>query len=59
MGETEACLNDILVRDYDYLGGFVSFYSTRVKVYKAVMQQMEDRITFLMGGKDVPLGNGD
>ena len=27
--------NDILVREYDYLGGFVSFYSTRVKVYKA------------------------
>jgi len=27
--------NDLLVRDYDYLGGFVSYYSTRVKVYKA------------------------
>ncbi len=27
--------NDILVREYDHLGGFVSFYSTRVKVYKA------------------------
>jgi anaerobic selenocysteine-containing dehydrogenase len=26
--------NDLLVRDYDYLGGFVSYYSTRVKVYK-------------------------
>jgi anaerobic selenocysteine-containing dehydrogenase len=27
--------NDLLVREYDYLGGFVSYYSTRVKVYKA------------------------
>jgi anaerobic selenocysteine-containing dehydrogenase len=27
--------NALLVRDYDYLGGFVSYYSTRVKVYKA------------------------
>jgi len=27
--------NDLLVREYDYLGGFVSFYSTRVKIYKA------------------------
>jgi thiosulfate reductase / polysulfide reductase chain A len=27
--------NDLLVREYDHLGGFVSFYSTRVKVYKA------------------------
>ncbi len=27
--------NDLLVRDYDYLGGFVSYSSTRVKVYKA------------------------
>jgi anaerobic selenocysteine-containing dehydrogenase len=27
--------NELLVRDYDYLGGFVSYYSTRVKVYKA------------------------
>jgi anaerobic selenocysteine-containing dehydrogenase len=27
--------NDLLVRDYDYLGGFVSYFSTRVKVYKA------------------------
>ncbi|NWG03327.1 MAG: molybdopterin-dependent oxidoreductase [Syntrophaceae bacterium] len=27
--------NDILVREYDYLGGFVSPFSTRVKVYKA------------------------
>jgi anaerobic selenocysteine-containing dehydrogenase len=27
--------NDLLVRDYDYLGGFVSHYSPRVKVYKA------------------------
>jgi anaerobic selenocysteine-containing dehydrogenase len=26
--------NDLLVREYDYLGGFVSHYSTRVKVYK-------------------------
>ncbi len=27
--------NDILAREYDYLGGFVSHFSTRVKVYKA------------------------
>jgi anaerobic selenocysteine-containing dehydrogenase len=27
--------NDLLARDYDYLGGFVSNFSTRVKVYKA------------------------
>ena len=27
--------NDLHVREYDYLGGFPSFYSTRVKVYKA------------------------
>jgi thiosulfate reductase / polysulfide reductase chain A len=27
--------NELLVRDYDYLGGFVSYFSTRVKVYKA------------------------
>ncbi len=27
--------NDLLVREYDYLGGFLSYYSTRVKVYKA------------------------
>jgi len=27
--------NDILVREYDYLGGFASYFSTRVKVYKA------------------------
>jgi anaerobic selenocysteine-containing dehydrogenase len=27
--------NDLLVREYDHLGGFVSYYSTRVKVYKA------------------------
>jgi len=27
--------NDILVREYDYLGGFISNYSTRVKIYKA------------------------
>jgi len=26
--------NDLLVREYDYLGGFASHYSTRVKVYK-------------------------
>jgi anaerobic selenocysteine-containing dehydrogenase len=26
--------NELLVRDYDYLGGFVSHFSTRVKVYK-------------------------
>ncbi len=26
--------NDLLVREYDYLGGFVSHYSTRVKIYK-------------------------
>ncbi|MBM4277679.1 MAG: hypothetical protein FJ130_07285 [Deltaproteobacteria bacterium] len=27
--------NDLLVSDYDYLGGFLSHFSTRVKVYKA------------------------
>jgi anaerobic selenocysteine-containing dehydrogenase len=27
--------NDLLMREYDYLGGFVSYYSTRVKVYNA------------------------
>ncbi len=27
--------NDLLVREYDYLGGFVSPFATRVKVYKA------------------------
>jgi molybdopterin-containing oxidoreductase family iron-sulfur binding subunit len=27
--------NELLVREYDHLGGFVSYYSTRVKVYKA------------------------
>jgi anaerobic selenocysteine-containing dehydrogenase len=27
--------NELLVRDYDHLGGFVSYFSTRVKVYKA------------------------
>jgi molybdopterin-containing oxidoreductase family iron-sulfur binding subunit len=27
--------NDLLAREYDYLGGFASYYSTRVKVYKA------------------------
>ena len=27
--------NDLLMRDYDYLGGFVSYFSTRVKIYKA------------------------
>lgn len=27
--------NELLARNYDYLGGFVSYYSTRVKVYKA------------------------
>jgi anaerobic selenocysteine-containing dehydrogenase len=26
--------NDLLARDYDYLGGFVSYFSTRVKIYK-------------------------
>ena len=26
--------NDLLVREYDYLGGFVSYFSTRVKIYK-------------------------
>jgi anaerobic selenocysteine-containing dehydrogenase len=26
--------NDLLVREYDHLGGFVSYFSTRVKVYK-------------------------
>jgi anaerobic selenocysteine-containing dehydrogenase len=26
--------NDLLVREYDYLGGFVAYSSTRVKVYK-------------------------
>jgi anaerobic selenocysteine-containing dehydrogenase len=27
--------NDLMVREYDYLGGFLSHFSTRVKVYKA------------------------
>jgi len=27
--------NDLLAREYDHLGGFVSYFSTRVKVYKA------------------------
>jgi anaerobic selenocysteine-containing dehydrogenase len=27
--------NDLLGKEYDYLGGFASYYSTRVKVYKA------------------------
>ncbi len=27
--------NELLVREYDHLGGFVSYFSTRVKVYKA------------------------
>ncbi len=27
--------NDLLAKEYDYLGGFASYYSTRVKVYKA------------------------
>ena len=27
--------NELLVREYDYLGGFASYYSTRVKIYKA------------------------
>jgi anaerobic selenocysteine-containing dehydrogenase len=27
--------NALLIREYDHLGGFVSHYSTRVKVYKA------------------------
>jgi len=27
--------NHLLVREYDHLGGFVSYFSTRVKVYKA------------------------
>jgi len=26
--------NDLLMREYDYLGGFVTYFSTRVKVYK-------------------------
>jgi anaerobic selenocysteine-containing dehydrogenase len=26
--------NDLLVREYDHLGGFVTYFSTRVKVYK-------------------------
>lgn len=26
--------NDLLIREYDYLGGFLSHFSTRVKVYK-------------------------
>lgn len=26
--------NDLMVREYDYLGGFLSHFSTRVKVYK-------------------------
>jgi len=27
--------NDLLVREYDYLGGFLSHFSTKVKIYKA------------------------
>jgi len=27
--------NDLLVREFDYLGGFVSYFSTRVKIHKA------------------------
>jgi anaerobic selenocysteine-containing dehydrogenase len=27
--------NDLLVREYDHLGGFISYFSTRVKIYKA------------------------
>jgi len=27
--------NDLMAREYDYLGGFLSHFSTRVKVYKA------------------------
>ena len=27
--------NDLLATEYDYLGGFISYYSTKVKVYKA------------------------
>lgn len=27
--------NELMMREYDYLGGFLSLYSTRVKVYKA------------------------
>jgi anaerobic selenocysteine-containing dehydrogenase len=27
--------NELLVREYDHLGGFVSYFSTRVKIYKA------------------------
>jgi anaerobic selenocysteine-containing dehydrogenase len=27
--------NELLAREYDYLGGFISYYSTRVKVFKA------------------------
>ena len=27
--------NDLLVKECDFLGGFLSYYSTRVKVYKA------------------------
>jgi molybdopterin-containing oxidoreductase family iron-sulfur binding subunit len=27
--------NDLLAREYDYISGCVSYYSTRVKVYKA------------------------
>jgi len=27
--------NDLMVREYDYLGGFLSHFSTRVRVYKA------------------------
>jgi molybdopterin-containing oxidoreductase family iron-sulfur binding subunit len=26
---------ELLLREYDHLGGFVSYYSARVKVYKA------------------------
>jgi anaerobic selenocysteine-containing dehydrogenase len=28
--------NDLLIREYDYLGGFLSHFSTRVKVYKVM-----------------------
>jgi len=27
--------NELLLREYDHLGGFISYFSTRVKVYKA------------------------
>jgi anaerobic selenocysteine-containing dehydrogenase len=27
--------NELLVREYDHLGGFISYFSTRVKIYKA------------------------